>query len=85
MGTHYSLFDKAGTQCGYCFLSNDNKEERKSYKSYVKEILKSLSNICTNTQQGIIEEALKICNNCDYKNPNVFHFLERKKIGALIT
>lgn len=78
-----TIFNKLGNNCGYCFLSEGNDEERKNYKVSVKidlECLIEFFNEKDRDKKEIIEKALDICEKCDYKNPEVFHFLEERGI-----
>lgn len=70
------------SNCNSCLLYEDDNQKRLEYQSRVRKELGDLINNvgCTNNQQEIAEEALRICENCDYKDNYVFHFLEKKDI-----
>ena len=79
--------NRLGEDCGYCFLCKPNeKEERKKFKSLVLKNLEyfvEFFNERKSYKEYIIKKALEICKKCDYKNPSVFHFLEKKGFNFL--
>ena len=65
-----------------CYLENINKEPKdNSYKKTIKEKLEAIARFCEDEKtKSLAENALEKCEQCNYKNPGVFDYLDRQEI-----
>jgi len=78
MKSYNSMFRYIGENCNYCFLDEKNR------KAYQEIIIHSLAQIMEETKnkeiKSLVESVSKICSTCNYKDPKIFQFLEKKGI-----
>lgn len=77
------LFKQAGEYCNQCYLTDKNgeKDSRKNFQALSNNLLAVITNTCQDKEtKGIVEGSVNACRNCDYKDPNIFKYLESRKI-----
>lgn len=77
-----NLFKQTGEYCNRCYLSfeENEHEQRIGLKKLAKKFLINIIGYEKNKDGKIAEEALECCKKCDYKSPNIFHFLEKSGV-----
>jgi len=73
------LFKQAAEYCNYCFLNGEN---RINFQSLANNSLAQIIDSCDEESKDrmLAEQAIKICRNCDYRDPKIFQYLERSGI-----
>ena len=77
------MFKQIGNCCALnCYVENlDNEAKDSSFKKIVKKRLESITKLCENEEtKNLAENALKKCEQCNYKNPSVFAYLDKNGI-----
>ncbi len=82
--TFIGYFKKAGNFCDYCFLSYGplEIEKRKKSRGLAKRNLDKIIELCKDEdKKNMAKEAIKICENCNYKDPKIKNYLESHGIN----
>ena len=77
------LFTQAGEYCSLCYLACETNEEesRKNFQALANNSIADIINSCEDMEvKKIAEGSVSSCRNCNYGDPNIFHYLESNGI-----